>query len=92
MLTDINIPVDDPTKGLEWIEGFAILIAVIVIVLVTAFNDWSKEVQFRGLKKSIDEQIKFSVIRSGVIVHIPVADIVVGDICHIKYGKLENVM
>lgn len=31
-----------------WIEGAAILLAVIVVVLVTALNDWSKEKQFRG--------------------------------------------
>ena len=28
----------------------AILLAVIIVVLVTAFNDWSKEKQFRGLQ------------------------------------------
>ena len=32
------------------IEGFAILVAVIIVVFVTAFNDWSKEKQFRGLQ------------------------------------------
>ncbi len=31
-----------------WIEGAAILIAVVVVVLVTAANDWTKERQFRG--------------------------------------------
>ncbi|CAF4887848.1 unnamed protein product, partial [Rotaria socialis] len=35
--------------NVEWIEGAAIIIAVIVVVLVTAFNDWTKERQFRGL-------------------------------------------
>ena len=33
-----------------WIEGAAILIAVVIVVFVTAFNDWSKEKQFRGLQ------------------------------------------
>ena len=31
-----------------WIEGAAILISVIIVVLVTAFNDYTKEKQFRG--------------------------------------------
>ena len=31
-----------------WIDGLAILVAV--VVLVNAFNDWSKEKQFRGLQ------------------------------------------
>ena len=34
----------------DWIEGLAILLAVIIVVFVTAFNDWSKEKQFRGLQ------------------------------------------
>ena len=34
----------------DWIEGVAILLAVIIVVFVTAFNDWSKEKQFRGLQ------------------------------------------
>ena len=34
----------------DWIEGVAIFLAVIIVVFVTAFNDWSKEKQFRGLQ------------------------------------------
>uniref|UniRef100_A0A3P9BG15 P-type Ca(2+) transporter n=1 Tax=Maylandia zebra TaxID=106582 RepID=A0A3P9BG15_9CICH len=30
----------------EWIEGAAILLSVMVVALVTAFNEWSKEKQF----------------------------------------------
>lgn len=37
-----------------WIEGAAILLAVIVVVLVTALNDWSKEKQFRGFSSLKD--------------------------------------
>ena len=32
-----------------WIEGAAILVSVIIVVLVTAFNDYTKEKQFRGI-------------------------------------------
>lgn len=32
----------------SWIEGVAILICVVVVVLVTAINDFSKERQFRS--------------------------------------------
>jgi Ca2+ transporting ATPase len=34
----------------EWLEGLAILLAIFVVVIVTAFNDWSKERQFQGLQ------------------------------------------
>ena len=77
----------DPTKGLDWIEGVAIIVAVVVVVLVTAFNDWSKERQFRGLKKSVDQQHTFSVVRDAQTLQLVVAEIVVGDVCVIKYGK-----
>lgn len=71
-----------------WIEGLAILISVIVVVIVTAFNDYSKERQFRGLQNRIEGEHKFSVIRNGEANNISVGDIVVGDICQIKYGDL----
>ncbi|XP_041835227.1 plasma membrane calcium-transporting ATPase 1-like isoform X1 [Melanotaenia boesemani] len=71
-----------------WIEGAAILFSVIIVVLVTAFNDWSKEKQFRGLQSRIEQEQKFTVIRKGQVIQIPVAEIVVGDIAQIKYGDL----
>jgi len=87
----ISVPVRvsevDPTKGLDWIEGVAIIVAVVVVVLVTAFNDWSKERQFRGLKRNVDRQHTFCVIRDAQTTQLVVADIVVGDVCVIKYGK-----
>ncbi|VDO93065.1 unnamed protein product, partial [Soboliphyme baturini] len=71
-----------------YIEGLAIFISVIVVVLVTAGNDYTKERQFRGLQSKIEHEHKFSVIRNGEQVQIPVGDIVVGDICMVKYGDL----
>lgn len=74
---------DDEAKY-GWIEGLAILISVIVVVIVTAFNDYSKERQFRGLQSRIEGEHKFSVIRQGEVKQISVADIVVGDICQVR--------
>ncbi|KAM9859487.1 plasma membrane calcium-transporting ATPase 2 isoform 4-T4 [Aulostomus maculatus] len=71
-----------------WIEGAAILLSVVCVVLVTAFNDWSKEKQFRGLQSRIEQEQKFQVIRGSQVIQLPVADIVVGDIAQIKYGDL----
>ena len=61
---------------------------VIVVVLVTAFNDWTKERQFRGLQSKIESDQKFNVVRNDIVKQIPIKDIVVGDICQIKYGDL----
>uniref|UniRef100_A0A8C5QW37 Calcium-transporting ATPase n=1 Tax=Leptobrachium leishanense TaxID=445787 RepID=A0A8C5QW37_9ANUR len=71
-----------------WIEGGAILVSVVCVVLVTAFNDWSKEKQFRGLQSRIEQEQKFTVVRGSQVIQIPVADMVVGDIAQIKYGDL----
>ncbi|CAH1153361.1 unnamed protein product [Phaedon cochleariae] len=79
---------DDDETSHGWIEGLAILISVIVVVFVTAFNDYTKERQFRGLQNRIEGEHKFSVIRQGELKQISVSDIVVGDICQIKYGDL----
>jgi hypothetical protein len=38
---------DDPVHG--WIEGAAILLAVMIVAVVTATNDYNKEKQFRKL-------------------------------------------
>jgi P-type Ca2+ transporter type 2B len=64
----------------------AILVAVLVVVFVTAFNDWRKERQFRGLQNKIEKDQQTSVVRDNRIQQIPVADLVVGDLCFIKYG------
>ncbi|XP_064333131.1 plasma membrane calcium-transporting ATPase 4 isoform X1 [Camelus dromedarius] len=79
---------DEGEAEAGWIEGAAILFSVIIVVLVTAFNDWSKEKQFRGLQNRIEKEQKFSIIRNGHIIQLPVAEIVVGDIAQIKYGDL----
>lgn len=79
---------DESEKEAGWIEGVAILIAVLVVVLVTAFNDWQKEKQFRGLQAKIEHDHQFSVIRGGEVIQIPVGDLVVGDIALVKYGDL----
>lgn len=41
---------DEEEGHYQWIEGLAILISVIVVVIVTAFNDYTKERQFRFVK------------------------------------------
>ncbi|XP_068450002.1 plasma membrane calcium-transporting ATPase 1-like [Clinocottus analis] len=71
-----------------WIESIAILLSVVCVVLVTAFNDWSKEKQFRGLQTRIKQEKKFSVVRGAQVIQLLVTEIVGGDIAHVKYGDL----
>ncbi|KAM4588159.1 plasma membrane calcium-transporting ATPase 2 isoform 5-T9 [Odontesthes bonariensis] len=79
---------DEGEADAGWIEGAAILLSVVCVVLVTAFNDWSKEKQFRGLQSRIEQEQKFQVVRGSQVIQLPVSDILVGDIAQIKYGDL----
>ena len=49
----LGVTVDPSDAG--WIEGVAILLAVAVVVAVTAVNDYQKEMQFKQLSK-VSEQ------------------------------------
>eukprot|EP01123_Difflugia_compressa_P006651 TRINITY_DN1896_c0_g1_i1.p1 TRINITY_DN1896_c0_g1~~TRINITY_DN1896_c0_g1_i1.p1 ORF type:complete len:1017 (-),score=181.39 TRINITY_DN1896_c0_g1_i1:270-3320(-) len=69
----------------EWIEGVAILVAVLIVAVVSATNNYMKDLQFRALKaKSSDELV--AVVRNGDISHISTFTIMVGDIISLSSG------
>jgi len=69
-----------------WIDGFAVLLAVFIVVIVTAFNETSKEKKFRAMDKQNNER-DVIVIRNGAQEHCKNIDIVVGDIVLLKVGN-----
>ena len=72
-------------QSLDWVEGLAILVAVVIVVLVTGLNDYRREKQFEKLNaKKEDRQVK--AIRSGKSVLISVFDIMAGDVLHLESG------
>ena len=76
-------PGDPPS--LDWVEGLAIEVAVIIVVLVTGLNDYRREKQFTALNaKKEDRQVK--AIRSGKSMLVSVFDIMVGDVLHLESG------
>ncbi|RKK72632.1 Calcium-transporting ATPase 2 [Fusarium oxysporum] len=76
----------DPTP-VDWVEGVAILGAVLIVVVVASHNDWQKEKAFVKLNtKKDDREVK--VIRSGKSMLINVADVVVGDVLNLEPGDL----
>eukprot|EP00123_Amoebidium_parasiticum_P014394 comp22478_c0_seq1/m.33887 comp22478_c0_seq1/g.33887 ORF comp22478_c0_seq1/g.33887 comp22478_c0_seq1/m.33887 type:complete len:1148 (-) comp22478_c0_seq1:453-3896(-) len=72
-------------KSTGWIEGFAILVAVLVVTLVASLNDYQKERQFRKLN-AVKEDYKISVIRDGQSMQISKFGILVGDIALLGQG------
>ncbi|KAJ4327742.1 plasma membrane calcium [Fusarium piperis] len=74
----------------DWVEGVAICIAIIIVSVVSAGNDWQKERAFVKLNaKKEDREVK--VTRSGKVVMINVHDVLVGDILHLEPGDLVPV-
>mmetsp|Transcript_22674 Transcript_22674/g.22874 ORF Transcript_22674/g.22874 Transcript_22674/m.22874 type:complete len:1042 (-) Transcript_22674:604-3729(-) len=74
---------EDPRKG--WIEGAAILAAVIIVAAVTATNNYSKEAQFRKLN-AVKDDIHVSVIRGGNVISLNIKELVAGDIVRMNAG------
>ncbi|KAL9101855.1 MAG: hypothetical protein Q9163_002939 [Psora crenata] len=76
-----------PGEGpsVDWIEGLAIEVAVVIVILVTGLNDYRREKQFVALNaKKEDRQVK--AVRSGKSVMISVFDVMVGDVLHLESG------
>lgn len=69
----------------EWMEGAAIWIAVLVVVFVTAANDWCKEQQFKQLSQVKDDKC-CTVIRDGLPTQVSVFNLVVGDLLQFEAG------
>ncbi|KAF2852945.1 calcium-translocating P-type ATPase [Plenodomus tracheiphilus IPT5] len=76
----------EPTP-VDWVEGLAICIAIVIVVLVTAVNDWQKEQAFARLNAK-KEQREIKVTRSGKIIMISVYDVLAGDIIHLEPGDV----
>lgn len=72
---------------IEWVEGVAIIVAIVVVVVVGSLNDYQKERQFVKLNKKKEDR-DVNVIRSGSTREISVYDILVGDIVHLEPGDL----
>lgn len=75
--------IEDPEKG--WLDGIAILIAVLIVAFVTAANDYSKEKQFRALN-AVKDAIIIKTIRDGQRTNVPVQELQVGDVLDFEEG------
>ncbi len=68
-----------------WVEGVAILVAVVLVVMVGAFQDHDKERKFRALGR---EDVRFiKVVRGGREEEVQTTQLVVGDLVVLELGK-----
>ncbi|KAK9375629.1 ATPase P-type H+ transporting proton pump [Lipomyces chichibuensis] len=71
----------------DWVEGLAICVAILIVVLVGSLNDYQKERAFVRLNaKKEDRHVK--AIRSGKSMMISVHDVLVGDVLHLEPGDM----
>ncbi|ESS69465.1 plasma membrane Ca2 ATPase [Trypanosoma cruzi Dm28c] len=81
---------DKADTGTGWIEGFAILVSVLIVTTVSSVNDYRKELKFRQLMEENSAQ-PIAVIRDGREQVIDVTEIVVGDIVSLSTGLVVPV-
>ena len=72
---------------IEWVEGVAIIVAITIVVVVGALNDWQKERQFRKLNQKKEDRL-VKVTRSGKPMSISIHDVLVGDVMLLEPGDV----
>ncbi|KAF8628028.1 hypothetical protein AX15_004145 [Amanita polypyramis BW_CC] len=87
LFQDFGTPRTPGEPPVDWVEGVAIIIAILIVVLVGSLNDWQKERQFQLLNKKKDER-GVKVIRDGAERIIDIEEVVVGDIALLEPGEV----
>jgi Ca2+-transporting ATPase len=85
IILGLAVPSEVNSNDSGWIDGVAILVAVIIVAVVTTFNEWSKDKQFRNLNKKKEETFA-KVIRDGERVVVDTRELYVGDITRLEPG------
>jgi len=75
-----------------WIEGVAIMLAVVIVVLVNAVNDWKKDLLFRALNQKSKEGMKTQVKRSGISDLISNQELTIYDIIQLEPGVTKTTL
>ncbi|KAH9159737.1 calcium-translocating P-type ATPase [Lactarius sanguifluus] len=78
-------PQGDPP--VDWVEGIAIIAAILIVVAVGSLNDWQKERQFQALNEKKEDRL-VKVIRDGEEFQIDVHHVVVGDVVLLDPGEV----
>ncbi|KAG2361782.1 hypothetical protein BDR07DRAFT_1485475 [Suillus spraguei] len=87
LFQDFGTPQTPGQPPVDWVEGVAIMIAVLIVVVIGSINDWQKERQFKVLNEKKEER-GVKVIRNGIERLIDVKEVVVGDIALLEPGEI----
>ncbi|KAL0574047.1 plasma membrane calcium [Marasmius crinis-equi] len=87
LFQDFGTQRDSDEPPVDWVEGVAIMVAIVVVVVVGSLNDWQKEKQVQALNNKKDER-GVKVIRDGQEKVIDSRQVVVGDIALLEPGEI----
>ncbi|KAG2355509.1 hypothetical protein BDR07DRAFT_1303134 [Suillus spraguei] len=87
LFQDFGTPQPAGQPPVDWVEGVAIMIAVLIVVVIGSINDWQKERQFKVLNEKKEER-RVKVIRNGIERFIDMKEVVVGDIALLEPGEI----
>jgi len=77
-------------NALGWLEGVAIIAAILIIVGVNAINDYRKQARFKKLTEVNKSLRTIKIVRDGHVIQIPTSELVVGDVASISTGDVMS--
>ena len=77
---------DDTSK--DWIDGLSMIIAVIIVVMVESITKYQEKKQLSEINQRQAKEIKYKIIRKGIVEERLYEDILVGDLIFINYGEI----
>ena len=87
LFQDFGITHPEEKPPVDWVEGVAILAAILLVVAVGSLNDWQKERQFKVLNAKKEDRLG-KVIRDGEERQILLHEVVVGDVMLLEPGDI----
>ncbi|XP_048598211.1 calcium-transporting ATPase 8, plasma membrane-type-like isoform X2 [Brassica napus] len=84
-LASLLLQIKTKTISHGWYDEAGIIVAVILVIFVTAISNYNQSLQFEKLNDE-KRNICIEVTRNGRLVEVPIYDVVVGDIIPLKSG------
>ncbi|KAG6016185.1 hypothetical protein E4U54_002092 [Claviceps lovelessii] len=85
-----SVTAEEGSSNIEWVDGVTVVVAIIIIVLASAANDWQKNHKFAKLNERKAHR-EVTVFRSGRAQQVDITHVLVGDVLHIEAGEVVAV-
>lgn len=82
-----SVSAEEGMSNIEWVDGVTVVVAIVIIVLASAANDWQKNHKFEKLNRRKQHR-DVTVFRSGRPQLISIQEVNVGDVMHIEAGEV----